>query len=818
MTFFQVGKRYNKAVGISCALTMILPLILITFATDGVNSNYYGGINLVILGLAVLMPWTLRETLIVCIIAYLMYAAACLFHHQNAAWLFLQGSFHINSFFLITTGFICVVSSHFTSRARFQDFVLRHELNIRNEELMELDNLKSQFFANVSHELRTPLTLILSPVEKLLANRKALPDKVHETIVLVQKNALRLLKLINEILDIMRLEEKDYEISKRPVDLSKMIPGIVDSVRHLGGTKDLAIRSQGDTQPLMVEGDPYRLEKVLLNLLSNAIKFTPKGGTITVRLQGNHTTAVVEVEDTGIGISSKELPYIFDRFRQAESASKGGRQGVGLGLALARDLAEKHGGTLSVSSEPGKGTTFRLELPLYQGRIPERQRETSLPESRDRLEEPFASAFHAADRMFGAGGGEGDETLPIVGKGDYTVLVVDDEPDMRRYLVSILAEEYRVLQADTGEKGLDLISFHAPDLLLLDWMLPGMDGLEICKILRDDKKTRSLKIILLTARVDETSKIKALKQGADDFLTKPFSAVEVKTRIANQLRTATLQNNLRKQNIELENALNRLKETESQLVQSEKMRGLGNLAAGLLHEINNPLNYTITAIEIARQASPPQVGEDLKETLDDIDEGMRRIRDIVTDLRAFANPEYEGKKEDFRLNDALDSALKLASHELEGVSVIQKIDDECVVLGNRAQLTHLFLNLLVNSAKATRGISPKCTPEIKVWWKEANGRVEISLRDNGVGIQENNLSKIFDPFFTTRAVGEGMGLGLSICHTIVANHGGTIRAESKEGEWTRISFDLPFGRIGSEATGNPIADKAFRVSETKRQG
>ncbi|MCP4667088.1 MAG: response regulator, partial [Deltaproteobacteria bacterium] len=269
------------------------------------------------------------------------------------------------------------------------------------------------------------------------------------------------------------------------------------------------------------------------------------------------------------------------------------------------------------------------------------------------------------------------EALPIAGKGDYTILVVDDEPDMRRYLVSVLAEEYRVLQADTGEKGLDLVRSHAPDLILLDWMLPGMDGLEICHILRNDIQSRDIKIILLTARVDEASKIKALKQGADDFLTKPFSTIEVQTRIANQLRTATLQNDLRKQNVDLENAFNKLKETESQLVQSEKLRGLGTLSAGLLHEVNNPLNYTLTAVNYALHLPGVLDYKEIKEALEAIEEGMGRIRDIVVDLRTFAHPEGEGQRQDVDLNAALDSALTLVAHETKGMSIVKEVDDGC---------------------------------------------------------------------------------------------------------------------------------------------
>ena len=385
---------------------------------------------------------------------------------------------------------------------------------------------------------------------------------------------------------------------------------------------------------------------------------------------------------------------------------------------------------------------------------------------------------------------EEEEDLPAVGKGDFTILVVDDEPDMRRFLVTTLAEEYRVLQAASGEQGLKLAQTQSPDLILMDWMLPGRDGLEICRILRQDESTKDLKIILLTARIDEASKIKALEEGADDFLTKPFSTIEVITRIANQLRISFLQKDLRERNLDLEKTLNQLKETESQLVQSEKMNALGSLSAGLLHEINNPLNYTLTALEVGRDYIPKDNGE-LIETMDDIDEGMKRIKDIVSDLRDFAYPNSESKRDSFDLINALDIATRLLSHELNGLSLTREISTDCTIYASKSQFIQVLVNLLINSSKAVNETSKFRDPVIKISGETNNGRSVIRVWDNGTGISSDILGNIFDPFFTTRDVGEGMGLGLSICHTIVKNNGGEIRAESKEGEWTEIVTEFP---------------------------
>lgn len=786
LLYTPYGSRYIKVLGILWILLLNLSFCWMIYLTEGSSSPYYAGISLIILGVSVLLPWTLGETLFVCIASLIMYLVVCIIHVDYTSSYFDYNILFNNLFFLVLTSLFCTTASHFNSNSRYQDFLLRYELDIRNQKLEELDRLKSEFFANVSHELRTPLTLILSPIENLLRRGEELPGKVHEAMLLAHKNALRLLKLINELLDVMRLEEKGFKLSKENLNLSVFVPGIVDSVRHLGEVKNLRIVTEESEEALIVAADPNRLEKVILNLLSNAIKFTPKGGKIIVRSQASNNRAIVEVVDNGIGIGSEELPHIFDRFHQVDGSSTRNFQGVGIGLALARELVEKHEGTLTAKSELGKGTTLTFNLPLL-----DTTEEIAVSKNGELpSEEPFGDAFHSANRVMIPHRSDEVEDLPTLGTGDFSILVVDDEPDMRRFLVTTLAEDYRVLQAADGEQGVKLAQTQSPDLVLLDWMLPGRDGLEICKLLRSDDSTRDLKIILLTARVDEASKIKALEEGADDFLTKPFSMIEVKTRIANQLRIAYLQKDLRARNIDLEETLSQLKETESQLVQSEKMNAIGSLSAGLLHEINNPLNYTLTALQVGREFIEEDNSE-LIETMDDIDEGMTRIKDIVLDLRDFAYPNSEINRESFDLNSALDTATRLLSHELNGLSISREVSADCTVYASKTQFIQVLVNLVINSLKAVNDISKDRDPIIKISGKIVNGHSVISIWDNGSGISPDNLRNIFDPFFTTRDVGEGMGLGLSICHTIVKNNGGVIRAESMTGEWTEIVTEFP---------------------------
>lgn len=789
-SFSSLGQRVITPLGHAVMLVPVVSMSLMIYVSEGAMSPYYAGLNLVFLGVGVLMPWSVKETLGFCLITILIYVSACLLHrHTVISW---QTLFN-NIYFLVLTAIVCITASYYISRKRFEEFRLRYELDKRNqdlarsnEQLEELDRLKSEFFANVSHELRTPITLIISPLQDTIRN-ESLPGGARDLLKIALEHSMRLMRLINDLLELVRIGKGKGDCKMRPVDLSSLVPGIVDSVRYLARMKEQTIRTHAEETGLVVLGDQDKLEKALLNLLTNSIKFTPSGGSITARLLRDGPNAVVVVEDTGIGIPAKDLPFIFDRFRQVDGSSTRKYQGLGIGLALARSIVEEHKGALRAESEQGKGSVFRLELPLSNGLPPLEEISEDRHGEADRLSE----IYHAADRMFEIGIEEVRREIPAVGAGEFTVLIVEDEPDMRRFLVSILREKCKVLQAVDGEAGLAMARKYRPDLVLLDLMLPRIDGLDLCAAIKKEDDTRNIKVVLLTARVDEESKISALERGADDFITKPFSTTEVRVRLANLLRAAQLEEKMRKRNIELEDTLRRLKETEAQLVQSEKMNAMGNLSAGLIHEINNPLNFTLTALQMAMKEAGNSI-PDLKETLEDIGEGMTRIRDIVSDLRTFVHPSGEMRLQPFILAEAFQTALHLVSHELKDLQVINLVQNG-MVIGSKNQIIQVVVNLLVNSAQALRSRfgNGGCTPQIRISSARENQRLVIKVWDNGIGISPKIVSKVFDPFFTTRDVGEGMGLGLSICHTIIVNHRGKITIDSREGEWTEVTFDLP---------------------------
>ncbi|MBZ0135738.1 MAG: response regulator [Planctomycetes bacterium] len=795
LLYTPFGTRQIRFLGIAWALLPCVAISWMVWYTEGEHSSYYAGLNLVIIAVSLLMPWTLLEVAATCLLTLLMFGTAVLMHHAVPP-AHLDGVLEFglrplvnNIYFILLTALICGTASFFTGRLRFQDWRNRHELKGRNQDLnesysklAELDRLKSDFFANVSHELRTPLTLIIAPLEEVLKAGGTGRAELDETLRIARDNGLRLLRLINDLLDLVRFDERGADLHRTREDLGTFVPGVINSAAHLAKAKglQLSVDVKGDTIISLVDTNAF--EKVLLNLLTNAVKFTPMGGSVDVVVSTDGQRAIIEIKDSGIGIAQEDLPRIFDRFGQLDASSTRKYSGVGIGLALSRDLVEAHGGTLTASSELKVGTTMRVELPVGDGEV--------APAPQADNTDALADVHAAARRTLSVQQGNPHDDLPVLGNGRQTILLVEDEPDMRRFLASFLAREYRVLQAADGLRGYELAVRETPDLALLDLMLPGMNGLDLCARLRETPGLETMKIVLLTARTDEESKLEALERGANDYLTKPFSSLEVRKRVYNLMRGAELEDRLRATNRDLENTLRSLRQTEAQLIQSEKINALGTLSAGLLHEINNPLNFTMTAVQIAQ--AELKVGEDeLRETLGDIDQGMKRIRDIVSDLRSFAYPERAANQTDFDVAKAVQVALRLTAHEMKDCRVNTSVSPGLVAHGAQNQVVQVLINLLTNAAKATLKTAGKRAREIFVSACDSNGRAVIKVRDNGGGISEAARSKVFDPFYTTGEPGQGMGLGLSICHTIVKTHGGSISIQSQEGDWTEVSFDLP---------------------------
>jgi signal transduction histidine kinase len=796
--------RYLTMAGLLVAVASIAVMIAIT---DGATSTYYIGLFLILFAVGVLAPMQPHEATLLCISTLGIYIIGCS-QVPNAG--LTTNALLNNLYFLILTCIISVTAVHFNYNRRFNEFRLKYKLAAQHQELSALDRLKSQFFANVSHELRTPLTLILAPVEKLKLDIAALSPQTQELLDIIENNALRLLRLVNDILSLIRLEEGRASLAKKPIDMVHFLRHTTASMKHLAGLKGIDLELGTLDGDLLINADPDALEKIVGNVIANAIKFTPPNGRIDVSAARDDGMVTVTISDTGIGIPAEQLPHIFDRFYQVDGSATRRHQGLGLGLALVRELITRHGGDVTATSDSGHGTTFVLRFPHA---LQDTQSDMGSSEEKpDRLADDPLRTFDrkASARAIAAeepvATHEPIEPLPL--NDDRThlplLLVVDDEPDMRRYLVTMLRESYRIIEAEDGISALEKAVKGGPDLILLDVMLPGVSGLEVCRSLKEKAETRAIKIIVLTARADEEAKIIALKHGADDFLIKPFSGLEVRSRIANLIRAAQLERDLQRTNSELKHSLQQLRETEAALVQNARLSALGTMAAGLLHEIGNPLNFMGTALQLAARDPTIQGDPDTADTMKDIQEGYERIHRVVTDLRGFTAPQRPEHPRPFHMASAIDHAMRFTAHVQKGINIIKTLAADDLVFGSQSTVAQVLVNLVVNAVSAVRTVEELRQPEIRIsTWVEGD-QLFVSIRDNGTGIDPAIQNQIFDPFFSTKEVGEGMGLGLAVSHRIIANHGGSLSVKSSLGEWTEFRFNLPLATEKEEKVSHGV--------------
>jgi len=781
----EFGERYPHVLINLWLGTGSLMVAYMIYAIDGSRSTYYESLVLVPLAIGILLPLQVRDVVLFSVMILLTYVIACVLHDQTP---FDKPRFINNVFFLVLASVIGVTAVYFNSRRRLTEFVLKRELEQRNLQLAELDRVKSEFFANVSHELRTPLTLILAPVQDLQRRIEARSTALREPLRIIEQSALRLLRLVNDLLDLIRFEQGEAKLERLPVNVTRLVGSLVEQVGHLAKTQQLQLISEMPAEPLIVDGDSAALERVVINLLSNAIKFTDKGGQIRIRAQTTGDQAHISVADTGIGIDADSLDRIFDRFQQAESSSTRRRQGLGLGLALVKDLVRRMGGDVTVASRRGQGTTFTVTLPLSATTT---EPVEAVAEASDAI-----TAFHRQAVLEGSWGlvapeRSGGPDPATLGYARPTLLIVDDEPEMQRYLKAMLDVDYNVYQAGDGEAGLAAARELKPDIVLLDLMLPKIDGLQVCATLKRVEAIEGMKVVMLTARIDDEAKLRALENGADDFLTKPFSSVEIKTRLRNLVEAGKLERDLKARNTDLEQVLRRLRETEAQLLHSEKLNSLGTMAAGLLHEINNPINFANTAFSLVMRNPALEADPELKEMLVDIHDGFRRIQTIVSDLRLFSAPTKAESRKPFHMATAVQHALRFTASERSGIEIRTSLPEIDMVVGNESQIVQVMVNLLLNAANAIRKQADERRGAISVTAQTSADRLVVRVRDNGCGIAPDKLTRIFDPFYTTGEVGKGTGLGLSISHSIINSHGGKLTVRSEEGEWAELSFDLP---------------------------
>ena len=621
--------------------------------------------------------------------------------------------------------------------------------------LEEAKEIRDRIFANVNHDLRSPLSLVLLSVNEARIAGDLTPAATR-TLDAIEHGARRVLRMVDELLILAEGREGEVRLWTAICDLGDMVAVVAEAWKPAARAAGLTLAD--DIQKgLLLRADPNAIERILANLVSNAIKFTPKGGTIDISVTSSGDRAVLEVRDNGPGIDADLRKRLFGRFERGVRATGTAIGGSGLGLSLVKELTEAHGGTVSVGDNEGGGTVFRVELPLA----------TVVADGEQ------AHAAGARLRPSDYGIATGQPELPSVyeptGTPRATILLAEDDPDLRDRTARTLSTEYRVLAAPDGVVALELATLHAPDLLVTDIAMPGIDGIELTRKFRALPRNRVAPVLVLTTFGGVGDKLAGFEAGAVDYIHKPFEPAELRARVRSQLALRAL-------------AL--------QLLETEKLAALGTLSAGLAHEIRNPANGIINAVGPLRELLPAEaIAADTPaaQLLDVIEHCSRQVAALSRELLGFKR----GVELTFRevpIETLLRRVKSTIRHALVNIDLREHLDYRGSVSCAEPLLAQVLTNLLENGAHAAgRGGWVELRTGVE------SNRVVVEFTDSGPGVPEELRDRIFEPFFTTKPAGTGTGLGLSTARDIVLRHGGTLDVRYGAGR-TVFHLELPLER------------------------
>jgi signal transduction histidine kinase len=678
----------------------------------------------------------------------------------------------------------------------------------RNEELTELDRVKTAFFSNVSHEFRTPLTLMLGPLEDALAglDAGAPADEQRARLQVAHRNSLRLLSLVNSLLDFSRLEAGRLELAFEPTDLPRLAGDLVSLFRSAAERAGLALVAHVEPLPGPVWLDRDMIEKVVLNLLSNAFKHTFTG-SITVGVRAVDGSAELTVTDTGVGIPAEELPRVFDRFYRVHGTAARTHEGTGIGLAIVSEAVRLHGGAVTAVSEAGRGSTFTVRLPLGHAHLPaDRVRATPAGERES------ASALAPA-ALIPAEPAPARETPRAGVARRARVLLADDNADMREYMRHLLASRWDVQVVEDGRAALDAIRERAPDVIVSDVMMPRMDGFALLAAVRADPDTRTIPVILLSARAGEASSVEGLEAGADDYLIKPFTARELMARVNAHVEMARLR----------QQAVDALREAEERVRHTQKLEAIGQLAGGVAHAFNNLLTTINGFADLMSESA--ELAESLKPCLDEIHQAGERAAGLTRQLLAYSRKQLLNPRP-MCLNEAVERVEGLIQRMLgDRIDLILDLEEGLPrVDADETQIEQILLQLAVNARDAmtaggdfhvrTGRLDLAETLPLTSFTLEAGSYAVLAVGDTGTGIPENVREHLFEPFFTTKGMAVSSGLGLATVYGIVKQTGGHIDVESMPGEGTTFRIYLPLMVPPPKA--RPVAPPAALQANARR--
>jgi signal transduction histidine kinase len=672
-------------------------------------------------------------------------------------------------------------------------------LSLALTDVRRLDRARTEFFANVSHDLRTPLALLLGPLEELASGREPAGGR-ERALASMRRAAARLESLVDQLLDVARVDAGAVRLVPEPVDGVALAEAVVAPFAAAAAARGVTLRVEGPARGAAeAEADTAWLERALANLVANALRYAPDGGRVCVRVENRGDRLRFEVEDDGPGIAPEDLPRVFERFAQGSDAARRGG-GVGLGLAIVREVVHLHGGQVGVESEPGRGARFWLWIPRTAaggcGAGLRSERTAGVGPSADHRAPVSGAASVLARAMESAAPPARDPCVvevvwapaePTVrGRGRARVFVVEDDPDLREFVAATLREGHDVETFGDVSSAVARAVRVSPDAVVTDLGLAGgCDGLDLVRALRADPVLRGTPILVLTAYRDTARIVAAFEAGASDYLTKPFHPQELRARLGTHLEMVAL---------------------ARELALRERLAMLGQTAATVAHEVRNPLTSIRSGLPALRRRLVGSLDPATLELIEVMEEGAARIDALVGDMLDLARVD-RADREPLDPSVGLRAAARLFAIRLPStVRLALDVTEGAVVDARAGDLHQVFLNLLSNAAKAVDGdgtIAVTAGPEGNRW--------VLRVGDSGPGIAPEDRGRVLEPFVTTAAPGGGTGLGLPVVRRVVEAHGGGLEIGESGLGGAEVRVWLPLASRGSLASGRVSAASSPRM-------
>lgn len=661
----------------------------------------------------------------------------------------------------------------------------------QKQKIVEMDQAKSQFFSNVSHEFRTPLTLTIGPLEHALnGGYGPIPPGLMSQLEMMLRNSRRLLRLINQLLDISKMESGKMTLKASEGNLVSFLKDLSAAFSAYADRRKINLIFNTTAEKAILYFDKDKVDKIFYNLLSNAFKFTNEEGTITIDLRKSPDSeqpgwVEVSVSDTGVGIPEPDIPHIFERFRQTSNVSVSGMTGTGIGLALVRDFVDLHGGTISVVSKPGVGSTFVVRFKTGKSHLQPEYIIEDAPHISDLMtEENLKLEISDLEQDDLNNHPALTQSIEPAHRRREMILVVDDNRDIRNYIKDILKDQYLIREAGNGAEGLESVKEHQPDLVISDVMMPVMNGYDFCRILKTDPSTSNIPVILLTAKATGDMKVEGLESGANDYMYKPFYAKELMARVKNLI-------SLYRQELEVKWINQELSTKNEQLREANELKTeLLNIAA---HDLKNPLQAITGYAEMLTLQNPGN--ELIAKRTSQISQAAQRMLHQVNELLVSATIEagkIDLKYEKIGLNQLVESITQemIPSAENKNQKIKLSLNGNKFISGDKGRLGESIENLIGNAIKYSEPGS-----EIIVSTEKNGNTVLVKVTDHGPGLSEEDLKKIFGKFQRLSAKPTGgetsTGLGLSIVKQLVELHGGKVGVTSKLNEGSTFWIELP---------------------------